>query len=92
MQLKRKRKTKTSRRKRIQKSNSVEKVLVSVFWDIEEVPDVELLPSNKIQHNSTVREAAQWARSGHLPRGANWQHDSAIALKRLEHPRSCQGP
>jgi hypothetical protein len=91
MQLKRKRITNTSRQKRIQKSNFAEKVLVSVFWDIEEVTDVELLPLNKIQHKSVVREAAQWARSGHMPQRVNWQHESAIAFKRLEHPRSCQG-
>jgi hypothetical protein len=37
------------------------------------------------------REAAQCARSGHLPRGVNWPHESAIALKILEHSPSCQG-
>jgi len=77
MQLK---KSNTSRRKRIRKSNFAEKVLVSVFWDIEEVTDVELLPSNKIQHASVAREAAQWTRSGHIPRGGNWQHQSVVRV------------
>ena len=85
-------KTNTSRRKRIQKSNFAEKVLVSLFWDVEEVADVELLHSNKIQHTSLVRGAAQWMRSGHMPRGVNWQHDSAIVLKLLERPRSFRVP
>jgi len=62
-----KKETNTSRRKIIQKRNFAEKVLVSVFWDIEEVTDIELLPSNKIEHTSVVGEIAQWARSGHMP-------------------------
>jgi hypothetical protein len=88
MQLKRK-KTNTSRRKRIQKSNFAEKVFVSVFRDLEEVTDVEVLLSNKIQHTNLVHEAAQWSRNGHMQRGVSRQQDSAIFFKLLDHTRSC---
>jgi hypothetical protein len=81
--------TNTSIRKRIQKSNFAEKVLVSVFWDVEEVTYIKLLPSNKIQHTSTVLGSVQWTRSGYRPRGVNWQHDSGIVLKLLDHSYSC---
>jgi len=41
--------------------------LLSVFWDVEEVTDVELLPSNKIKPTSIVGGTAHWTRSGHTP-------------------------
>ena len=40
--------------KRIHKSNFVENVLVSVFWEVEEFSDFELVPWNNIQSNKPV--------------------------------------